>query len=60
MRILKAQEYGASWIKDWMDGITHIIVDKDIQYKDVLSFLKISSLPVRVFSEPHLSVFTDS
>lgn len=48
MRIAKALEYGASWVKFWREDISHIIVDKDIQYKDVLSFLKISSLPVSV------------
>ncbi|MCJ1365520.1 hypothetical protein MMC16_004643 [Acarospora aff. strigata] len=48
MRINKALEYGASWIQTWREGITHVIVDKNIKYKDVLSFLKITSLPANV------------
>lgn len=45
-------EWGALWIREWRDGVTHIIVDKDLYYKDVLKALKITSLPVRVlFSE---------
>ena len=46
MRIRKAMEWGAVWIREFKDGISHVIVDKDLNYKDVLSFLKIQSLPV--------------
>lgn len=46
MRIRKAMEWGAVWVREFKDGISHIIVDKGLQYKDVLSFLKIQSLPV--------------
>ena len=41
-------EWGALWIREWRDGVTHIIVDKDLCYGDVLKFLKLSSLPVRI------------
>ena len=44
-RIRKAMEWGAVWVKDWKDRITHIIVDDSLCYSDVLSFLKISDLP---------------
>ena len=41
-------EWGALWIREWRDGVTHIIVDQNLCYGDVLKFLKISSLPVRI------------
>ncbi len=41
-------EWGALWIREWRDGITHIIVDKDLCYDDVLKALKLTSLPVRI------------
>ncbi|KAI9730505.1 MAG: hypothetical protein M1834_005746 [Cirrosporium novae-zelandiae] len=48
MRINKAQEYGASWVRSWNGRITHVIVDRDLSYKDVISFLKIESLPASI------------
>ena len=39
-------EWGALWIREWRDGVTHIIVDNHLCYNDVLKALKISSLPV--------------
>ena len=59
MRIAKALEYGASRVQYWQEDVTHIIVDKDIQYKDVLSFLKIPSIPVNVLLQQRFVVFTD-
>ena len=44
-RIRKAMEWGAVWVKDWKDEITHIIVDDSLCYNDLLLFLKISALP---------------
>lgn len=41
-------EWGALWIREWRDGVTHVIVDKDLCYDDVLRSLKLSSLPVRI------------
>ena len=41
-------EWGALWIREWRDGVTHVIVDKDLLYRDVLKALKITSLPVRI------------
>ena len=46
MRIKKAVEYGASWIRKWQSGVTHIIVDRGIPREDVLRFLKLADLPV--------------
>lgn len=45
MRIEKAIQYGASWIKDWSDGITHVVTDTNASYQHLLAFLKRSSLP---------------
>ena len=41
-------EWGALWIKEWRNGVTHVIVDHNLCYGDVLKFLKINSLPVRI------------
>ena len=49
-------EWGALWIREWRDGVTHIVVDKDLCYNDVLKALKLSSLPVRIL----MSGLTDS
>lgn len=46
LRIRKAMEFGALWVRQWQENVTHIVVDKDICYQDVLKFLKLSSLPV--------------
>lgn len=39
-------EWGAIWIKEWEDSITHVIVDKALCYKDLLKFVKVDALPV--------------
>ena len=44
-RIRKALERGALWIKTWREGITHVVVDKNLSHKDLLTFLEIRSLP---------------
>ncbi|MCJ1400162.1 hypothetical protein MMC11_003366 [Xylographa trunciseda] len=44
-RILKAQERGALWIKEWQASVTHVIVDSTLSYSDVLSYLKLSTIP---------------
>ena len=49
LRIKKALEWGALWVKEWRPDVTHIIVDKDLVYKDVLAYLKIPALPVVPF-----------
>ncbi|KAL8933149.1 MAG: hypothetical protein Q9211_005936, partial [Gyalolechia sp. 1 TL-2023] len=41
-RIRKALERGATWIKQWDDDVTHVIVDKHLTCSDILKFLKIS------------------
>lgn len=47
LRIRKVLERGALWVREWRDGITHVIVDDELKYNQVMSFLKIPSLPVR-------------
>lgn len=45
MRIEKAQEYGATWTKEWSGEVTHVIVECDLRYADLLKFLSISHVP---------------
>ncbi len=47
-RIRKAQEHGAVWCSEWSNQITHIIVDKSLSYEDIISFLKIPSIPTTI------------
>lgn len=46
LRIQRAQEYGALWTKTWGQDITHVVVDKGLVFKDILTFLNIDSFPV--------------
>lgn len=45
-RIKKAVERGALWVREWRPDVTHIIADKYLTYKDIVSFLKLSAVPV--------------
>ncbi|KAK2761573.1 hypothetical protein FQN54_001401 [Arachnomyces sp. PD_36] len=45
MRISKALEFGATWAKTWQDQITHVIVDRELCFEDVMSYLKLKSFP---------------
>lgn len=53
-RIRKALEFGAVWVRQWGEHITHIIVDNDLNYGHVLQTLEISSLP------PGISLVTEN
>lgn len=44
-RIKKALERGATWVREWAVGVTHIIVDRGLSYHDLTSYLKISNIP---------------
>lgn len=57
MRIAKAIEFGAQWEREMNKNITHVVVDKLMQYPTVLKYLKMNSLPnsVHVVSEIYLS-----
>ncbi|KAI7554311.1 hypothetical protein D0864_07249 [Hortaea werneckii] len=48
MRIIKAIEFGATWQKDWNQSVTHVLVDKAIDYNLLLRFLKLDRLPEHV------------
>ena len=48
MRITKALEFGATWQKDFNESVTHVIVDKSLDYNQLLKYLKRDSLPERV------------
>jgi len=40
-------EYGARFVHPWTtgEGVTHIIVDSDMQYEDVLKHVKLKEIP---------------
>ncbi|KAL4905883.1 hypothetical protein BDW74DRAFT_167542 [Aspergillus multicolor] len=48
LRIQRAQEYGALWAKAWREDITHIIVDKGLQYEEILKHLKMDTVPPEI------------
>jgi DNA polymerase IV len=39
-RITKARSFGAIWTKEWIPGITHVVVEKDLTREDVMKFVK--------------------
>lgn len=45
MRISKAIAFGATWHRDWTPSVTHVIVDKTMDYAMLLKFLKKEALP---------------
>ena len=46
IRIKRAREHGAVWIRNWEDpNITHVIVEDNLTYEDVLKYFKISRYP---------------
>ncbi|KAK3672535.1 hypothetical protein LTR78_007585 [Recurvomyces mirabilis] len=48
MRMMKALEYGATWQKDWSEHVTHVVVDKQLDYAMVLKEVKAAALPEHV------------
>ena len=48
MRISKAIAFGAIWHRNWTPFVTHVIVDKSLDYAMLLKFLKKDSLPAGV------------
>lgn len=48
MRISKAIAFGAIWHRDWTPFVTHVIVDKAMDYAMLLKFLKKNNLPAGV------------
>lgn len=48
MRILKAMEFGAVWVKEWRPGVTHIVADQHLCYADITKFLRLPIIPVGI------------
>lgn len=48
LRIRKALQYGAVRATTFDSAVTHIIVDKEVTYKDVLKYLKLAEIPDNV------------
>ncbi|OJJ49684.1 hypothetical protein ASPZODRAFT_128188 [Penicilliopsis zonata CBS 506.65] len=48
LRIQKAQEYGARWARAYDGTVTHIIVDMNLTWEDLVTYLKIKSFPVGI------------
>lgn len=48
MRISKAIAFGATWHRDWTSFVTHVIIDKSMDYAMLLRFLKKDALPTGV------------
>ncbi|CAP99225.1 Pc22g19370 [Penicillium rubens Wisconsin 54-1255] len=46
LRIQRAQDYGARWSRNWATDVTHVIMDKGLLSSDLLTYLKLESLPV--------------
>jgi DNA polymerase IV len=47
-RITKAREFGATYTESLTPNTTHIVVDKDIIFRDVMTFLKLETLPPNI------------
>ncbi|KAJ5098866.1 hypothetical protein N7532_005867 [Penicillium argentinense] len=45
LRIQRAREYGAQWTRQWGSHITHVIVEKGLQYQHLIDYLKLRSFP---------------
>ncbi|KAK3329680.1 hypothetical protein B0H66DRAFT_541780 [Apodospora peruviana] len=55
LRITKAQEYGARWIRT-LSGASHVIVDKHLAFKDIERFLGPASASSLVIVNEHYPV----
>lgn len=51
LRIAKAQEYGALWARVWSSDVTHVIVDKDLVFQDVLKVVDTEKISVSPFTQ---------
>lgn len=58
-RINKAMERGALWVREWRPDVTHIIADKYLTYKDIVSFLKLNAIPVILRATSDLKIEAD-
>lgn len=56
LRIQRSQEYGALWAQEWSADVTHVIVDKGLDYKELLKVLTPEQLAVGVLQETRYSM----
>ncbi|KAL1622553.1 hypothetical protein SLS56_008731 [Neofusicoccum ribis] len=45
MRITKALEYGGTWVVQWCEQVTHVVVDKGVEFGDLKSYLELDAMP---------------
>lgn len=48
IRINRARKFGATWTKELTPDTTHIVVDKGLTFTDVMTFLKLATLPSNI------------
>lgn len=48
MRITKAIAFGATWQRDWNSHVTHVVLDKSMDYSMLLKLLKKDNLPTEI------------
>jgi DNA polymerase IV len=48
LRIEKFEQYGGNWIKYWNESATHIILEDNLTYNDLLKFGKFENIPSHV------------
>ena len=48
IRINKARKFGATWTRELTPNTTHIVVEKTLTFKDVMTFLKLDALPSNI------------
>lgn len=48
MRINKAIAFGATWQRDWGERVTHVVLDKAMDYAMLLKFVRKESLPAGI------------
>ncbi|KAH8808235.1 hypothetical protein F5884DRAFT_361242 [Xylogone sp. PMI_703] len=48
IQITRAREYGALWEKEFTPKVTHIVVDKNLTYQDVMKYLQLKAVPASV------------
>ncbi|KAF7853420.1 hypothetical protein EAF04_010712 [Stromatinia cepivora] len=53
-RITKARERGATWVRDINEPITHLIIDKSLTRKDVVTYLKVLPVGANMVNEEWL------
>ncbi|KAG9238702.1 putative DNA polymerase lambda [Amylocarpus encephaloides] len=58
LQIAKAQNYGAAWTKIFSGEVTHVIIDKDLTYQAVLTYMR-SAFGIDAFPDKMVVVNVD-